>query len=431
MDEGDDELAIGVASALKYVKLARREVEHRREALMEVLRDNGEILTFLRASRLKRGAEDDTPSKETKTSNITKESNKLEEILAKAKVASGQTSQVERPIQTPRKSASVAPTAAQLYDESRELRRLLHKWRETRSGLPASWLDDRSPAGESAREARRSYYELWAAPGAGTSKTEHRFKPEYEQAVTHAVASYLDTHLSDRAIDDLQRDVETASEANIRERVVAVYKARYRAQRLSSVVGTVLGAICPPGDDTPWPPREAPPAPSEADAFEAILLAARQHLPSCAPITFDGAPAPAALNPDLGLSLAAGGTPPSSTSAADSSTSAASRSRELSAHGRAYQEAVEAVVLGATHRHVGFALLPPLLAKLKSIVGRCLTAEKAGHGSTSKAPPGRSEPVAIEEWKSALRAWRTAEAILVNDGKPATSFVRRADHARF
>jgi hypothetical protein len=84
-------------------------------------------------------------------------------------------------------------------------------------------------------------------------------------------------------------------------------------------------------------------------------------------------------------------------------------------------QTTEALVLGEVRRIAGSALLPPLLAQLRSLVARdCGSAHPSGSNHTG---PNHENPVVVEQWRDVLAVWRTSEAILVANGKPATGFV--------
>ena len=83
---------------------------------------------------------------------------------------------------------------------------------------------------------------------------------------------------------------------------------------------------------------------------------------------------------------------------------------------------VEGLVLGIAHQAVGDALLPPILAALRAEVSRSLRDQGPGGG-------GGGVGGVTREWEDALRTWRVANAVLLDDGDMRTGFYGAAQAA--
>ena len=81
----------------------------------------------------------------------------------------------------------------------------------------------------------------------------------------------------------------------------------------------------------------------------------------------------------------------------------------------AHHHAFEEAILNVTHQALGEAILPPLLAALRTRVSQSLRSQGNGENADTAA-----------QWEEALRSWRAASAVLLDGGNVAVGFFSKA-----
>ena len=82
------------------------------------------------------------------------------------------------------------------------------------------------------------------------------------------------------------------------------------------------------------------------------------------------------------------------------------------------EQAFEEAILNVTHQGLGDAILPPLLAALRTRVSQSLREGTKGSGG------GNSLDRSLE-WGPSLRVWRAASAVLLDGGGSNVGFFER------